>query len=542
MKIANEDEILKIAVRKQIIQEIQGPENRRRRLEAFKRYEILKDRIKKYILENLLMELDPATVKDMQSRISTINFYKKIVGKKARVYKTAPTRIAIEEKDQDVLEDIIELMKMNVRMKKTNKYLEAFLNCDVFVRPIFDSLSKKWFYRVDPLASYQYDVIEDAHDPERAMGYILSPFRHVVFSDEDPQNRERDGVAANFRDGDTKQQGIADSPADKPEEYVWWGTKYHLTFDESGKILHAKSGEKLLNPIQTLPIVSHARDRDGSFWAVGGEDIIDGSILVNTVLSDIYYIAKLHGTGLFYLFGKGVPKSYKVGPNRGITVNMEDGDPTPQIGFANANPQLKDHMELVEQYVAMLLTTNDLEPGSVQAKLSALTGGASGVQEMIMKSEPINAVEDDQEIFRDTEPQITRIGAKWHNLYLGKGLLRKDFAKIGKVNEDIDYSIKYGATQQFHSEKDKLEVIKIRKELGLDDQLRAFQLDNPDLSIEEAEKLYLEVLERRVKQSQDKLRITMMGVPNADNENEDELPPKSPKEDQEPNAEPEEES
>ncbi len=410
MELFKEEDILNKKVRLKLIEEIEGPENKSRKMESLKRYEILKDRIKKYILQNLMKELDPETVQDMESRIATVNIYKKVIGKKARVYKTAPKREAMEGTDQDQLDMLIDKVKLNVSMKKANKYLEAMLNTDVFVRPIknvhelTDQGNPTWEYRVDPLAPHNYDVIEDANDNERAMGYLLSNF-DTGTGVQGNETGERDSsgtITSNFRDGDNKDQTIADSPNDKDKEYVWWGHTYHVTFNADGDIIADRSGDNNLNPIKQMPFVSLAKERDGSFWAVGGDDLIEGSILINTILSDIYYIAKMHGTGLFYLFGKGVPKTHKVGPNQAITMNVEEGDPIPTIGFANANPQLSDHRELVEQYLAMLLTTNDLEPGSVQGSLSA-TSATSGVQEMIIKAEPMGSVENDQELFKDAE-------------------------------------------------------------------------------------------------------------------------------------------
>lgn len=507
MKFNNEDMILDKNTRLLLIKEIEGAENVSRKRESLRRYEILNDRIKKYILENLLVELDPETVKDMQSRIATVNIYKKVVSKKARVYKTTPKRVAADGTDQDQLDNFVDNLKLNVKMKKANRYLEALNNTDVFVRPIKEvndvtgNGSPKWSYRIDPLPCHKYDVIEDANDPERAMGYILSHFRSApAYLGNDPQNRDRSGAVANFRDGDQKDQMIADSPNDVDKEYTFWGNKYHLTFNKDGDIIPSKSGDGNLNPIGKLPIVSLAKERDGAFWSMGGDDLIEGSILINTVLSDIYYIAKMHGTGLFYMFGKGVPKSYKVGPNQAITMNIEEGDPTPEIGFANANPQLSEHKDLVEQYLAILLTTNDLEPGSVQGTLNAVSA-ASGIQEIIMKSEPMGSVEDDQEIFKDTEPEIVNIAAAWHNLYLEKGLLIDSLAKTGVMPSDIDYSIKFGAVQQFINEKEKLEVIEKRLEIGLDDMVDAMILDNPDLSSTEAEDRLADMLKAKMEKS-----------------------------------------
>ena len=508
MELFKEQDILNKKVRLKLIEEIEGPENKSRKMESLKRYEILKDRIKKYILQNLMKELDPETVQDMESRIATVNIYKKVIGKKARVYKTAPKREAMEGTDQDQLDMLIDKVKLNVSMKKANKYLEAMLNTDVFVRPIknvhelTDQGNPTWEYRVDPLAPHNYDVIEDANDNERAIGYLLSNFdTGTGIQGNETGERDSSGtITSNFRDGDNKDQTIADSPNDKDKEYVWWGHTYHVTFNADGDIIVDRSGDNNLNPIKQMPFVSLAKERDGSFWALGGDDLIEGSILINTILSDIYYIAKMHGTGLFYLFGKGVPKTHKVGPNQAITMNVEEGDPIPTIGFANANPQLSDHRELVEQYLAMLLTTNDLEPGSVQGSLSA-TSATSGVQEMIIKAEPMGSVENDQELFKDAEPEIVNIVGKWHNLYFDKGLLTKKLTAIGKLPTEIDYTIKFGAIQQFMNEKEKLEVIKSRLELKLDTIIDAMILDNPDLSRQDAELKLTEDLKFRTEQA-----------------------------------------
>ena len=542
MKMTNEEMILDKNFRLSLIEEIEGPENRQRKLEAFKRYEILKDRIKKYILQNLMEELDADTVKDMQSRIATVNIYKKVVGKKARVYRTAPKRVATEGTDQEQLDKFAAAINLNVSMKKANRYLEAMLNTDVFVRPIKDVTqtteqgAPKWKYRIDPMAPHSYDAIEDANDPERAMGYIFSPFHALPPNvNDNPQNRERNGLVSNFRDGDQKDQAIADSPADKKKEYVWWGNKFHLTFDEEGTIVANKTPQDALNPIGVLPVASLAKDRDGSFWALGGEDLIEGSILINTILSDIYFIAKMHGTGLFYLFGKGVPKSYKVGANQAITLDVQEGDPTPTIGFANANPQLEEHARLVEQYLAILLTTNDLEPGSVQGELSG-TSAASGVQEMIIKAEPMGSVEDDQEIFRDAEPEVVNICAKWHNLYLDKGLLIDDLARLGKMPDKIEYAIKFGAVAQFINEKEKLDVIEKRLELELDDMIDALILDNPDLSTDEAKKIVEEREREKLKKAKEAMAQMIKDGVDANNEDENQLQPEPSKGNEKPNA------
>jgi hypothetical protein len=496
MILKDESLILDIDTRVALIEQIESNKNITRKVEAKKRYEIYKDKIKRYILENLHRELEDETVRDMESRISTLNIYKKVINKKARVYKTTPKRIAKDESHQEILDQYVDAIKLNLNMKKTNRLLEALCNTDVYVRPIEDNKEvtvdgkSKWSYRLDPLPTHNYDVIEDARDRERAIGYILSDFCGSVIQDTVGSNVSRDdGQAAIVATNEGCHEETAEEKKNK--EYVFWGNTYHFTFRSDGTIVKEKSPDDLLNPIECMPFGSFAKDKDGKFWADGGEDLVEGSILINTILTDVYYIAKMHGTGLFYLFGKGVPKNLKVGPNQGITLEVEEGDPTPSIGFANASPQLNDHKDLIEQYLAILLTTNDLEPNSVSGTLS-VGGASSGVQELIIKSEPVGAIEDDQEIFKDEEPNVTKIASKWHNLYLDKGLLVEKLEELGPIPDDLDYTIKFGAVQQFFSEKEKLEVIEKRLQLEIDDMVDAMILDNPDLSREDAEKILLE--------------------------------------------------
>lgn len=508
MKIFQEDEILDPAFRKKIVKEIEGPENISRKDESYKRYEILKDRIKKYILNQLREEVDGQTVLEMQSRVSMINLFKKVVNKKARVYKTKPRRKA-EENIQENLDLLSEVLNIDTIMKKTNRYVEAFYNAEVAVLPYQDADTGLFFYKPKVMAPHMYDVITDSQDETRPRGYILSSFDNVLPTyDEDAGQRHTGGLQSSFRDGDNQKQQIADSEADNDQpqkKYVWWGKNYHFTFLGNGQIVREDSPEDLLNPINELPIVSFSKDKDDSYWALGGEDLVDGSVLINTLLTDLYFNAKMQGSGLFYFFGKGVPKTMKVGPNQAVTMDVEEGEPTPTIGFASPNPALQEQMDSIEQFVAFLLTTNDLGVNTVQGSLSA-TNSKSGVHELIQNSEPMNAVEDDQQQFQDKEWRVIDIARKWHNLYLDKNALEKNLTEMGQI-EELDYMLSFGAIQPFITDKENLENIEKRLDLGLFDLVDAYLADNPDSTREEAEKIILDREAERLKKQAEALRM-----------------------------------
>jgi hypothetical protein len=79
--------ILDINYRKQIIKEIEGDENKARKAEMKKRYDIFKDGSKEYVIKQLSKELEPDTVKEMIARTANLSFLKKIINKKAMVFK-----------------------------------------------------------------------------------------------------------------------------------------------------------------------------------------------------------------------------------------------------------------------------------------------------------------------------------------------------------------------------------------------------------------------------------------------------------------------
>lgn len=511
MKLYNEEQLLNVEFRKKVIDEIEGNENRKRKDEMKKRYDIYKDETKKYVIESMVKESTDSNIEEeIKNRASNISFGRKIIDKKAMVYKDSVQRTA--SKNQKQIDEIINFVNLNSKMKKTNKYAELFRNAVVSALPYKDPEELKYKYKLRVLQPYFFDVIEDQENPEIARCYITSYYNNqsksLPYADENRAGyREGINVRRNAKN-DGIDQIIADSPEDfgsDKKEYVWWSTKYHFTTDRKGDIIPGKQEEDLLNPINTIPFHNFSQDQDGQFWAKGGDDIIDASIVLNILLTDLFYISKYQGMGIGYMFGKGVPKKMKVGASAFVTLEMEEGDPNPQMGFATSNPPINAHLDMIEKYVAFILSTNNLEPGTVNGQLSA-AGAASGIQEMIRRAENMDDIIDQREIYRDGEPVLFNIIAKWHNLYWDKGLLIEKLQNLGKIDEKINVSLKFGDPQPFTTEKERLEVIEKRLALGLDTMVDAILKDNPDLSKKEAEEKARLTMERKLKESSERLK------------------------------------
>ena len=522
MQLQDEQQLLDITFRKQVIKDILSDENQERKREMKKRYDILKDGTKKFVMERMEKELSPETFEEVKFRASNISLFRKIVDKKAMVYKEGAKRNAEAEEYAEFVGEYVDQLNHNSKMKKTNKYLEAFRNCIYMILPYKDPHTQKMKLRSQVLAPYLYDIIEDQENREIPRVLVLSYQSNEpeIMMKEPGQSGKRgpQSTTGNYRSSDGVDQSIADSPDDgnDPREFVFWSTNFHFTCDRKGNIIPGKQEDDLSNPIKTLPFVNFAKDQDGQFWAVGGDDLIEGAILVNTLLTDMHFIAKMQGMGIFYLIGKNIPKTLKIGPSDAIIMEKREEDPDAQIGFASSNPPLDAHMKMIEQYIALLLSTNNLEPGTIKGELSA-TSAASGIQEMIRKSENMDDIEDQRETYRDNEPLIFDIISRWHNLLFERGVIDDELKMLGSIVPE-KIRLEFTESNQFMTEKDKLDVIEKRLELGLDTMIDAVMRDNPDLTKEQAEDKLKELLAEKLEKQRQKLKL---GFDNGQESNEE---------------------
>lgn len=90
--IKNEDDILNEELRKKFITHWNTSRNVRRKNEAFKAYECLKDKTNNYVMELLLRQFDLNTVIEMQYAITNVSILRKVIDKLAKVYANGAKR------------------------------------------------------------------------------------------------------------------------------------------------------------------------------------------------------------------------------------------------------------------------------------------------------------------------------------------------------------------------------------------------------------------------------------------------------------------
>ena len=495
-KLKDEAQLTDKTFRAEVIQEIIGTENVARKLEQLKRTEIYRDQSKKYVMERFRRQkLKEETLVQMENRATNVSILKKIINKLARVYVGGVNRTPENASDQERIDAIAKELELNQAMKKLDRYRELHKNALIMILPIREWMEKTYDLKPKVFAPWQYDVIEDQEDNEQARVVILTEFveRNQLIS----VGQERS------QQGDGRDQIIADREEDKGEDgerrFIWWSKKYHFTTDENGDVIADKSPEGGINPIGMIPGAFVNDDQDGSFWAQGGSDLVDAALLVNIILTDMHSIMYQQGYGQLVVTGRDIPKEVEVGPHTAIILEQQHkDDPAPSANFISAAPPVGEWMQAVEQTVALLLTTNNLSTSTVSAKLGA-SDFASGIALMIDQSEAMGEIEDVKTEMASAEHEIWEVIKAWMDLYLGNKLLCDDLKAIGPIDSS-EITIKFGDARPMMSEKEKIEILKARKDLGLNTEIELLKLDNPDLTEAEAQKkllqLSMEKLER----------------------------------------------
>ncbi len=505
MKILREDELLDQEKRKKLIDHFNALPNARRKDDAFKAYECLKDKTINYVLELLLKQFDISTVQEMQYAMSNISILRKVIDKLAKVYAYGVKRTMPNESDTAAIEDAVDYLNMDAAMKKTNKYFRTFKNTMVYVRPMKNG--DLYDIKVEVLPPFKYDVVESPDNPEVPMAVVLSdylPTRKPLYAlgDAAVAGRSTNAVRELHQMNMPVQQtmpntgivGANGTSEDDKREYIWWSENYHFTTNSKGEILKSDHDEDdmpedgLSNPILQLPFVNFAGEQDGTFWAEGGSDLVDTGIKINVDITNVKHIGNQQGYGQMFMTGKNLPKSVKAGPTHCIQLEQADKDePAPTIGFLSSNPPLGELKDIIEMEVALMLSTNNLSTSGFSMSLSDSKQMASGIAIMLDKSESVEDIGEQAQVFIQREPQVWQKFYLWLEVYNSSNSLTDNAKSLKPVKSAEELHLAFHSPAPIVAETDELNAIKMRKELGLNTMLELIMRDDPSLTEEEAQ-------------------------------------------------------
>lgn len=474
MPLENLD-LLDAAVRGDVIKDINTEENYSRKREAQRRFDVYRGRQDRYILEKLQNEFSISTVQEMR-KVLSINMTEKIIDELSSIYKNDPDReygdASDSEKEQ--IEFLYDEAKFNSRMKQANKYYNLFDDLDILVIP------KDGRVQVKPLTKMGYDIIPDANDPEKAYALVISTFdddSHASYRNSENITSER----SDYYDRDHINQKIADDDDRKKmlQRLIWWTPEWHFTTDGFGTIV----GEVESNPVERLPIVNIAEEKDNQYFVRRGAGIINFAVEFSTVLSDLANIVKMQGYAQAVVSSTKQPTNLAVGPNKIIFLEQDQAATVqPKFEFVSPNPDIANSLEFLETLLRLFLTSRNIDPKAISGKLEGQSF-SSGVERLLAMIDRFSASQDDLDLFKCAEIEIFDLMRDWSNVMQGVNDETRliDELNTSQINESVAFNVKFNGPDAVKTELEKLDIVEKRIDLGTMSTIGAIEyLDEVD--------------------------------------------------------------
>lgn len=505
--------ILDIGVRKKIIEDIFSEENKRRKVDSFKRLDIYKKNQRKYILERIQKDLSPETVANMRT-FTSINFTQKIINAKASVYKTAPERhfANATDREKEQLENLYKYAKANVQLKKSNRMFKLEDQAALQVLP------KDGCLHLRVLAPHHFDVVPRPDLPEVAEVYILSGFnKQDAYQDTqsaeawDSQSRGSTTMAGYY---DHLNQKIADRDDyfDKLNYFVFWTKEFHFATNKAGQILNAAGvpyagpipPEEIANPIGKLPFVDLVAERDFEYWAQTGSNVTDLQLDLGAQISDTCDVNFRQGYSQAILSATEAPKSMQIGPHTLLFLKKDprsDAAAQPEFEFATPSPDLSASIRLTEMLLAMGLTSEGLDASMIATGPSSQGDKAysSGYERLLAQIEEFSASQDDIELFECAEEEIFELLKAWSNaLQMVRGPLElRPELRGGIVGDQVELNVSFKTPSMVQSQSEKEDSSIKKMEAGLMSRKMAV-MEIYDVDEDKAEEIISEIDEEEM--------------------------------------------
>lgn len=351
-------------------------------------------------------------------RVFQVNIVKKVVNKRANLYRLSPRRV-FDGVDQEAGDAIYRAINADVILKRASRLTKLLKTC---------ALQVAWRDGVPALHVLTPNVLDTvAPDPER-------PERIVI-------------THKGAREQDTT--------------YSDWTPTSYVRRDYRGAPLAVTGNRGNVNPYGLLPFVPlFDQTPDDQFWLPGGEDLIEAQEAVNVGLSNLWRAVELQAHGQAWATGLPAGETLKVGPERAITL-PEGG----QFGFAAPNAPIEQILAAIEFLMRQTAAANDLTADVFDLDRSSESGAAKHVEQIDIKEARL----DDIALWRTYEARL------WDTL---KRVVNTH--QPGTIPENATVSVDFAELQENVSEAERLTSARTRLEMGVWSPVDVLRAENPD--------------------------------------------------------------
>jgi hypothetical protein len=461
MDLLNQDNL------RNIIDEIESDENKLRKAEHEKRFQVYSDYQRDYVLKMLTNEFSPQTVREMRT-CTSINLTKRIVSEMASIYKRKPHREVMNasEAQEEGIELLYDAAKVDTFLKRANQKYKLHEQCAIQVLP------KNGMIALKLLAPHQYDVIPMADDPESAFAYVISSYDKTWTEAAHSGNQDIQGHyygSKNTQQSNQTNEKIADDDDWRVQKrYVIWTAEMNIVCDGNGNILEANP-----NPIEMLPFIDVASEKDFEFWVRRGSGVTEFNLDFSVVLSDTCNTNRLQSYAQPVIVAEKVPENVSVGPQNILFLPLDPTRPEvrPSFDFASPNPDLKASLDLQDRLLSYFLTANGISPKTISGDGSS-EKFTSGVERLLAMIERFEASQSDIDLFLNVEQQLFQLIGAWYSIIQGTDALNQKY-NFGMWPVDGELNVKFMGPEITQTETDKEDSVIKRLDAGLISRVEA---------------------------------------------------------------------
>ena len=464
-----------------ILSEIEGSENRNRKVQTWSAYQISHGDILPYVTNDVKKFL-PKSWKQM--RMSDISLSEKVNKKLSQAYKEPPVRTLDNPQDSQSLNELYDDMRVDQKfmefdfISNLNRYSLMWVNWREEVG-----------LQLIPLHPFEFDVIRDPKDG--TLEVVILNYPDTTITHQVPL-----ATANSINQADGVNQAISNKQADSSattKNYAIWTKDQHVSIRAdvrsigNGKVettityVDIEDNPNNVNPLGVLPFVYYSKDDGGNptdYPVVN--PITRQAIFYNVLNSDLLSAASLQGYGIRTISAtQDILNSMQV-LHEGLTTAVElpqsedTSLPETKLDFVSPSPDLAGQRETYLAYLTQVLSQHGINAGSI------VTGGtesfSSGLDRAIANADVQNVVRQNQIGYADIEKEVFEIIKVW----------QREIVRDIVFAEDDVLSIYYPRPQVLISDKETLENIDKRMSMGLLRKHEALMMLNPNLNEEQA--------------------------------------------------------
>ncbi len=456
-----------------IIDEIERSENRDRRRNDWISYNCYSGRLRNFVEEEL-SRLLPQSFNEMS--ISDTSVTKLIVDKKSKSYQNQPIRTV--EGDEEKSNNLEEIYKEG----------DAFRNLQEMDQTYNRS-------------KYSLMWVNYRADDEKYQFMNLAPYEFNLIIDQD--SGELDCVILNMPDstvlnvagaGDGVNTLIADDQADSASStkvYAMWTREAHVIVKVQIEVFFQSGGQRAVNKSVTYVPIEGNPDNINPlgilpFVYIKKELAIDypipsplhtQDINWNVMNSNLLTAASLQGYGQLVISAPEEMLAQMERLSSGWTTGIkipQSNDPNAapsNAQYINPNPDLSGQKDSYETYLRKILA----EHGISSAQALREERFSSGLERLIAQADVQDQIEQNQNIYTVAEKQMFEIVKEWDRV-----LNTKQF------KEDDELTVIFPKPKVLISDKETLENIQKRLDMGLIERWEALIILDPNLTEETA--------------------------------------------------------